>query len=198
MHDVTEPGQRADIPFQPTPGAPTWDVRAVTAIMAKLSPPPAHDMADGWHAVPWDQGVAVQRIMAGHHLRPNRAGRARDAWDALIRADREHLRAHDLEIMNPGTSQTYVRVPLPAEPQTRVFVRRTGPIEDFLRAVSFEGWEGIGGMMRLTSTHASAAYRIADHEGTEVWMGDNSAHRCIEALANHYGLPMPIEIVADR
>ncbi len=193
----TQTGAVADDGFRPAPGAPTWDVRAVRRIMAKLSPEAAHMTAEGWLAVPWDQGVAVQRVMGRHFLRPGRAGRARDEWDALIRTDREHLRAHGLEIITPGSSQTLVRVPLPGQPQTVARVRRTGPLDAFARDVAFDGYEGIGGTLRFVSTHASARYQVADHEGTDVWVGNAGADDCVVTLAQHYGLPMPVSVATE-
>ncbi|WP_030277172.1 hypothetical protein [Streptomyces sp. NRRL B-24484] len=190
------PGAEA-APFRPAPGAKPWDVRAVEAIMAERAPAVPHEAADGWHAVPWDQGVAVQRIMGGHYLRPSRAGRARDEWDELIRGDREHLRARGLQIVNPGSSQTYVRVPVPSEPQSVARLRRVGSPEEFRRSVSFDGWPEIGGTLRFLATHASARYEAADHAGGAVWVGDSDAAGAVKCLARHYGLPFPVAVVDE-
>ncbi|MFB8236115.1 hypothetical protein ACFC58_06145 [Kitasatospora purpeofusca] len=184
--------------FRPAPGAKSWDVRAVERVMAELSPAPADDTAEGWHVARWGEGVAVQRIMGGHYLRPSRAGAARDEWDGLIRGDREHLAAHGLEILRPGSSQTLVRMPLPPTPQTVARLRRVGPPEEFRRSVSFDGWPEVGGMLQFLPTHASARYEATDHEGREVWVGNSDMVGAAELMAGHYGLPFPVEVVDEN
>ncbi|MFJ1757573.1 hypothetical protein [Kitasatospora sp. NPDC088134] len=183
--------------FSPAPGAKSWTVRAVEAVMAELSPAAADDAAEGWHAVPWDRGVAIQRIMGTHYARPPRAGRARDEWDRLIRGDREHLAARGLEVILAGSSQTVVRVPVPTEPQTVARVRRVGRPEEFRRSVAFTGWPGIGGSLRFEAGHATARYEAADHEGRAVWVGNADMAGAVESLADHYGLPFPVRVVEE-
>ncbi len=184
-------------PFRPAPGAKSWDVRAVEAVMAEREPAAPNDTAEGWHAVPWDRGVAVQRIMGRHYMRPSCAGRDRDEWDALVRGDREHMRSRGLEIVTPGSSQTYVRVPLPTEPRSVARVRRVGRPNEFRRVVDFDNWPEIGGTLRFHSTHSGARYEAADHEGREVRVGGSDVVGAVEALAAHYGLPFPVAVVDE-
>jgi len=193
-----EQQQAGAAPFTPHPGAPRWYVREVVRIMSLLSAPPTDESADGWHVFPWDDGVAVQRIQdQRHHLRPGRAGRVRDRWDEAIRADRAHLAAHGLEIVLAGSSQTVVRVPAPAAAQTVARLRRTGPVEEFARSVTFEGYDQVGGTVRLAANFASCRHVVTDHQGDDVPVGSADEAGAVEWLAHHYGLPTPVRVVHE-
>ncbi len=189
------PAAAADDGFRPAPGAPTWDVRAVRRIMAQLSPPPAHDGAEGWYALREDGGVAVHRIMGEHYHRPGAAGRDRDEWDALIRRDREHLAVHGMVSFRPGQSETCVWVPRPEQPQTTASVRRIGAPSAFTSGVAFEGFAGIGGTLRYVGTGAARFYEVANHLGTVVREGVTEGLDAVEVLADHYGFPLPVRVI---
>ncbi|MFJ5120840.1 ArdC-like ssDNA-binding domain-containing protein [Kitasatospora sp. NPDC088548] len=63
-------------------------------------------------------------------------------------------------------------VPSALAARTVARLRPVGPVEEFTRAVSFDGHQGIGGTVRFHSTYASAAYIVTDHAGTPVPVGD--------------------------
>ncbi|MER5638302.1 ArdC-like ssDNA-binding domain-containing protein [Kitasatospora sp. NPDC002227] len=77
-------------------------------------------------------------------------------------------------------------------------LRPVGPVEEFTRAVSFDGHQGIGGTVRFHSTYASAAYVVTDHTGTPVPVGDVHEDQAVELLAQHHGLPLPVVVVREK
>ncbi|MCC9309883.1 ssDNA-binding domain-containing protein [Kitasatospora sp. RB6PN24] len=85
----------------------------------------------------------------------------------------------------------------PAAP-TVARLRPVGPVEEFTRAVTFDGYEGFGGTVRFRSNHASCAYVVTDHTGAPVPVGDVDEDQAVELLARHYGLPAPVVVLRER
>ncbi|MCF1592476.1 hypothetical protein [Streptomyces muensis] len=72
-------------------------------------------------------------------------------------------------------------------PPTEAVVERHGPVEEFTRKVTFPA-HGLGGLLRLVPTHASANYDVLTLDGEVLRSVTELAHG-VEALAVHFGLP---------
>ncbi|MEV1042958.1 hypothetical protein AB0J01_41320 [Streptomyces sp. NPDC050204] len=74
-----------------------------------------------------------------------------------------------------------------ALPSTRAVVEPIGPAEEFTRKVTFPDY-GIGGLLRLEPTYASADYSVLTEDGDFLW-SVKTLDSGVAALALHWGLP---------
>ncbi|WP_435245042.1 hypothetical protein [Streptomyces tendae] len=72
-------------------------------------------------------------------------------------------------------------------PTTRARVEPHGPAEKFTRKVTFPDF-GVGGLLRLEPTYASADYSVLTDDGTFLW-SVKTIDQGVAALAVHWGLP---------
>ncbi|WP_030277178.1 hypothetical protein [Streptomyces sp. NRRL B-24484] len=181
--------------FRPAPGATPWHVRAVARVMSGLCPPAASGR-DGWWLV--EEGrdaVAVHRAAGGEFQRPEAPGAEQQRWDEALRADRAHLAAHGIPVLFAEGDRTVVHVPAPDRPQSTATARRVGPPTALTTRIDFEGFPGIGGMLRYHPGDPLGAYEVADHLGQAAPERFTEAAEAVAALTHHYGLPLPVRVI---
>ncbi|MFB8236114.1 hypothetical protein ACFC58_06140 [Kitasatospora purpeofusca] len=181
--------------FRPAPGATPWHVRAVAEVMSRLCPPAAAGRDGWWVSTEGRDAVAVHRSAGGEFRRPEGPGTDRQRWDEAVRADRAHLAAHKFPVLFAEDDRTVVHVPLPPKPQTTASVRRVGHAAALTTRIDFEGFPGIGGMLRYHPGDPIGFYEVADHLHQVAPERFEGGIEAVTMLAYHYGLPLPVRII---
>lgn len=185
----------AGAPWAPAPDGERWDFALVRQALTRRGLT-AGDFGgpDGWNIGPdmWD--VMVTRVQAGSPYRPR--GKARETWDGALRTYAEAVEAAGATVVRRNHHCVVVRVPVPAELRTTARARRVGALDDFTTAITFDGYDGIGGTVSLRSAGAGAAtYEVRDHSGHAVDASQTDRRAATASLAHWYGLPTPAEYV---
>ncbi|MFE4496055.1 DNA cytosine methyltransferase [Streptomyces niveus] len=185
----------AGTPWVPAPNGERWDFAWVRHALTRRGLT-AGDFGgpDGWNIGPdmWD--VMITRVQAGSPFRPR--GQARETWDGALRTYAEAVESAGATVVRRNHHCVVVRVPVPAELRTVARARRVGALDDFTTAVTFDGYDGIGGTVSLRSAGAGAAtYEVRDHAGRAVDASQTDRRAATASLAHWYGLPTPAEYV---
>ncbi|MEO3976805.1 hypothetical protein [Streptomyces sp. CAU 1734] len=130
---------------------------------------------------------------------PRRGTNARRQWDSALASAEDALRGSEFTEIRRVRHRVSAVAVMPDEPQCTAWVRRVGPLDAFRRAVTFDGFspQAVGGEVALASHGPSptSTLIVTDAAVAEVGRGYASRHDAIEALAHHYGLPMPVAVV---
>jgi hypothetical protein len=189
----------------PVAQAERWDIRRARALLSERTDLRDLDSeessgtgyfisADGWRIqVVWTQN--------GSHTLPRAGTAARTRWDTALDAVEGALRGAEFTAIRRNRYCVSAAAVVPDEPQCTARMRRVGPLLAFRREVTFDGYApaAAGGAVVLASHGPSptSTLIVTDASGAEVGRGYDSHQHAIEALAHHYGLPMPLALIDE-
>lgn len=191
-------------PYAPRPNAPRWDVRLARSVLTSHAGLADIDgdvaAPDGFSAGAEHSDVLVWWTQ-DYSLAAPRRPEARHRWIRTLDRIEAALDEAGFTIVRRTHKSVLVRAPVPAEPQTTARVRPAGPPQEFKDAVTFDGYdpETASGFIILFSNYGPKSWLYAvDAQGTQIGIGYRGLPHAVHALAEHYGLPAPLDIVHER
>lgn len=200
--DAIVPASAQDT-YAPVPGAERWDLRLVRTVLADSELPALGENAagagygvgpDGWRVcVTWNQDGS---------LLPRAGTAARARWDdALDRIAAALTGSAAFSDVRRNRYRVSAQAITPLTAQTTARMRRVGTLDEFRRAVRFDGHRtpAVGGMLTFATSGPSpeSFWIVTDADGTEAGRTRGGYQSAAELLAHHYGLPMPLALVDE-
>ncbi|MCM2424144.1 hypothetical protein [Streptomyces sp. RKAG293] len=193
----------------PAPNAQGWQVqlaRRELAARTDMVDIEADDdgALDGFQVLADGQGVMVLRVQRGAD--PRKGTAARERWDAALDQLEAALAEAGFTHLSRNRVRVSARAPRPQAAPTIARVQAVGRPDEFTERVRFAAAatdqesehpydpRQVGGDVILHANFAGATLYVVDAAGTHVGRGYRDRASATEALADWYGLPLPVQI----
>ncbi|MCZ4098092.1 hypothetical protein [Streptomyces sp. H39-C1] len=197
----------------PAPNAQGWQVQFARRELAARTDmvdveTDDKDALDGFQVLADSQGVMVLRVQQGARD-PRKGTAARERWDAALDQLEAALAAAGFTHLSRNRVRVSARAPRPQAPPTVARVQAVGRPDEFAERVRFAAAgtnneperpydpDQVGGDVILHANFAGATLYVVDAAGTHVGRGYRDRGSAAEALADWYGLPLPIQIIQE-